>query len=534
MNLQFLQSISLNVAQERDSRLVLRSIVEGLLQESDVALARIWLIAPGDRCDVCRSHAECLERKSCLHLAASAGRPLRSPEENWFRLDGEYSRIPVGARKIGGVAKTGDPVLVSDVSQNWTVREDFAQRESIRSFAAQPLVFRGEILGVLAVFSRAHLQEEHFRWLRTFADHAAVAIAHSRAFEENQRLRERLESENAYLREEIKREPSSVVMAGKSAAFRKLTEQINLVAGTGANVLIQGESGTGKELVARAIHRLSRRKDRPLIRVNCGSIARELFESEFFGHVRGAYTGALRDRLGRFQLADGGTLFLDEVGEIPLDLQSKLLRVLQEGQYERVGEDKTRQVDVRILAATNRDLKQEVKRGHFREDLFYRLNVFPIDVPPLRVRKEDIPTLANDLMMAACRRLCVPECSLDREQLDLLGAHDWPGNIRELQNVLERAVILSTGGRLQLEAFGVESCSDAGGGQDAAGATCYLQHNEFLTEERWGQLERENLLSALQSAHGRVGGPGGAAELLGVRPTTLRSRLKAKGIRYRA
>ncbi len=528
MNLETLQSISLAVAQERDLPLVLRKIVQGLVDDVGIALARIWLLAPGDHCSKCRFQPNCPDRKHCLHLMASAGKPLRSPGEDWARLNGEFCRVPLGTSKIGSVGTTGDPVLVSDVSLNWSTRKEFAEREEIRSFAAQPLVFRGNIFGVLAIFSRVYLEEENFRWLRTFADHAAVALAHSRAFEENTRLHERLELENAYLREEVQIGFSGGGMIGGSPALNKVREQIALVAPTEASVLISGESGTGKELVARAIHNQSRRRERALICVNCASIPRELFESEFFGHVKGAFTGALRDRPGRFQLADGGTLFLDEVGEIPPELQGKLLRVLQEGEYERVGEDVTRQVRVRIVAATNRDLRSEVKRGSFREDLFYRLNIFPLVVPPLRSRKEDIGPLAAHLVHLTCRQLRVPEFALDAEQIAHLSAYDWPGNVRELQNVIERAVIMCSEGQLQFEELNGGRFPES---MPVLALCSRVSADAFLTEERWMELESENLRAVLRRAGGRVGGPGGAAELLGIRPTTLRSRLRARGIR---
>jgi transcriptional regulator with GAF, ATPase, and Fis domain len=528
MNLETLQSISLAVAQERDLPVVLHKIVGGLVEDVGIALARIWLIAPGDHCSKCRFQPDCPGHKHCLHLMASAGNPWHSPGEDWSRLNGEFCRIPLGSSKIGSVGATGEPVLVSDVSLNWTTRKEFAEREEIRSFAAQPLIFRGNILGVLAVFSRIYLLEQNFLWLRTFADHAAVALAHSRAFEENTRLRERLELENAYLREEVLVGCRGGEMIGHSPALQKLREQIALVAPTEASVLIEGESGTGKELVARAIHQQSRRREHALIRVNCASVPRELFESEFFGHAKGAFTGAFRERPGRFQLADGGTLFLDEVGEIPLELQGKLLRVLQEGQYERVGEDITRQVRVRILAATNRDLRLEVKRGSFREDLYYRLNVFPLAVPPLRSRKEDIGPLAAHLIRQSCCRLRVPEFPLDAQQMTQLSAYDWPGNVRELQNVIERTVIMGSQGQLRLdELLKGERCAET---ESVLTLSPPTSADSFFTEERWRDLERENLLAVLRRTGGRVGGPGGAAELLGIRPTTLRSRLRVRGI----
>ena len=262
---------------------------------------------------------------------------------------------------------------------------------------------------------------------------------------------EQLLAENLYLQEEVREARAYGDLVGQSPALANVNRQIDLVAPTEATVLILGESGTGKELVAREIHKRSHRADRPLIRVNCASISKELYESEFFGHVKGAFTGAVKDRAGRFEAADGGTLFLDEVGEIPLDLQSKFLRVLQEQQYERVGEERTRHVDVRIIAATNRDLKKEAEAGHFRQDLYYRLNVFPIDIAPLRERKEDIPLLADHLLNLAAKKFNCPKPRLTKALVAKLQRYDWPGNIRELQNVIERSLIVSGQRELQFD-----------------------------------------------------------------------------------
>src|SRR3989441_1070115 len=258
-----------------------------------------------------------------------------------------------------------------------------------------------------------------------------------------------LELENEFLHDEFRASFGNII--GRSPALQKVLAQIATVAPTEANVIILGESGTGKELVARAIHDFSARKEHPIVRVNCASIPKELFESEFFGHVRGAFTGAIKDRVGRFELADGGTLFLDEIGEIPLELQSKLLRVLQEGQFERVGDERTRTVRVRLIAATNRDLLAEARAGRFRLDLYYRLSVFPIEVPALRERLEDIRPLADHFIKQSARRLGVPRPRVSKLHLQELQSYDWPGNVRELQNVIERAIILSRGGHLQFE-----------------------------------------------------------------------------------
>ena len=301
-------------------------------------------------------------------------------------------------------------------------------------------------------------------------------------------------------------------------------DAIEAVAPTETNVVVTGETGTGKELVARAVHALSRRSGKPLIKVNCAAIPRDLFESEFFGHTRGAFTGAVADRAGRFQLADGSTLFLDEVGEIPHEMQSKLLRVLQEGEYERLGEARTNKIDVRVIAATNRNLKNEIEAGRFRQDLFYRLNVFPIEVPPLRHRREDIPLLAARYLDRLCRKLNRPVWKLTPEEVRKLQAFDWPGNVRELENVLERALITrhDKGLELALEVGGptVDGSGQADRTQGMDSVTAVITDAAFL------RFERENMLRALRQTDWRIYGPDGAAKLLGIKPTTLASRMK--------
>lgn len=333
-------------------------------------------------------------------------------------------------------------------------------------------------------------------------------------------LKARLEMENAYLQEEIREEHYYKEIVGKSSAINNIINQIELVAETDANVLISGESGTGKELLARAIHDSSLRRDRPLIRVNCASIPRDLFESEFFGHVKGAFTGAVKDRAGRFELADGGTLFLDEVGEIPLELQGKLLRVLQEQQFERVGDSQTRNVNVRIIAATNRDLKQEVDNNNFREDLYFRLNVFPIISPPLRQRTEDIPLLASHFLSRACQQFNKPGLSITISDMQQLQHYPWPGNIRELVNVIERGAISSNQERIRIDLPDIKL------NNISAITTTLRPQTELLTDVDRNNRDRSNIIQALKATKGRVFGENGAAKLLDVKPTTLASRIK--------
>jgi DNA-binding NtrC family response regulator len=315
---------------------------------------------------------------------------------------------------------------------------------------------------------------------------------------------------------------------GQSRAWRQIIKQIEMVAPTDATVLVLGETGTGKELIARELHRRSRRKGKPLVRVNCASIPKELYESEFFGHARGAFTSAIKDRIGRFEAAAGGSLFLDEIGEIPLELQSKLLRVLQEKSYERVGEEKTRRADVRIVAATNRDLKKEIAAGRFREDLYYRLNVFPVQVAALRDRKEDIPLLAAHFIEISVKELGCPRPRLTQAGIEALQNYDWPGNIRELRNVIERAAIFARGGALDFDLPVNGSLADV--------TSFGSEHDdevelEYLTEVEMRRRERENLFVVLQKTGWRIKGVDGAAELLGVKPTTLISRIEKMGLK---
>ena len=343
---------------------------------------------------------------------------------------------------------------------------------------------------------------------------------------ENVRLRDELERERDYLREEVNVAMNFGRIVGSSPVLTQMLARVEAVAETPASVLLQGESGVGKELVAHAIHARSPRAEAPLVKVNCASIPKELFESEFFGHVKGAFTGAHRDRVGRFQLADGGTLFLDEVSEIPLEQQGKLLRVLQEGEFEPVGDDVTKSVDVRVVAATNRDLEKLIFAGEFREDLFYRLSVFPIEVPPLRKRGGDIIKLAQHFLEKACNDFGRPLMKLSRAQGGMLRDYNWPGNVRELKNVIERAVILSPRNVLRLDL----SMSSLGADNMSAQPEQRAE-DQVLTETEMRRLQKRNLLAALKQTGWRVSGPDGAAEVLGVKPTTLADRIRSYGIR---
>ncbi|MFK7860511.1 MAG: sigma 54-interacting transcriptional regulator [Granulosicoccus sp.] len=379
-------------------------------------------------------------------------------------------------------------------------------------YTSTPIVDSGNLIGAVIVFrdmTERHNNEETLRL----------------ALIENAALRERLEMENAYLQEEIRSRGEHHNIIGNSESLNALLAQIDLVGPTDANVLISGESGTGKELIAHAIHRASVRAERPLIRVNCAAIPRELFESEFFGHVKGAFSGAVRDRIGRFELADGGTLFLDEVGELEMTLQAKLLRVVQEGKFERVGEEKSRVVDVRLIAATNRDLKMAVEAGDFREDLFFRLNVFPIECTPLRQRASDIPQLAEHYLTSTCQRLNLLTPRLTRATMRSLMEYSWPGNIRELQNVIERAAILSRNGKLTIDLPSAKTTLPSTAESETSSQATMPE--KILTAAELADIERQNLTRALAACGGKVSGKDGAARLLGMKPTTVYSRIKS-------
>jgi transcriptional regulator with GAF, ATPase, and Fis domain len=413
--------------------------------------------------------------------------------------------------------------------------------EGVRSLVMVPLRAGRSVVGALDVGAGADgFSGDQLALLEAVAPRAAGALRTAQFLE---RSWERL---NACERECAAGRPASAdaadpgmqpggedppwgAIVGRSAGLARVADRIGRVAPTDVGVLITGESGTGKELVADEIHRRSLRCERPLIKVNCATVPRELYESEFFGHVKGAFTGAIHDRAGRFEAADGGTLLLDEVGEIPLELQGKLLRVLQSGELQRVGEDRTRTVDVRIVAATNKRLPALIAAGRFREDLFYRLNVFPIELPPLRERPEDIAPLAAHIAAAAAARLNRPAPKLTPGELRELEAYEWPGNVRELQNAIERALILSDGERLRFELPHGQPGEDTVGSAGSEPAT--IPAGQVLTEADVQELQRRNIEAALVRCSWKVYGRSGAAQLLGIKPTTLIERMRRMGIR---
>jgi len=386
-------------------------------------------------------------------------------------------------------------------------------------YTSTPIMENDQVTGAVVVF-------------RDISERLRAEQDKQQAFEEIQQLKDALEHERDYLRDEIKTSANFGNIIGDSQSIKRTLAQINAVAQTPASVLVLGESGVGKEMIARAIHDNSERVDQPLVKVNCASIPAELFESEFFGHIKGSFTGAHRDRIGRLQLANHGTLFLDEVGEIPLALQGKLLRALQEGEFERVGDEKTLRVDVRIVAATNRDLLDEVKAGRFREDLYYRLSVFPLEVPPLRERMADIAPIAQHFLQQISKQLGRNIKGITAQQLKHLQSHNWPGNIRELKNVIERAVILSTEEKLRLDlalpSMSANNHNDIGEDQTL---DTELVQSGYLTADEFQKLEIENIRKALIAANGKVSGEGGAAQRLGIKPSTLSYRLNVLNIK---
>ena len=433
-----------------------------------------------------------------------------------------------GETHVGRAFQRQEPLLRRDLEREREFpMEDRALEDGVRSYVIVPLIVRGRSIGVLAVASTrpGRYAGADVAFLQQAANQVALAIENMKAYEEIGTLKARLERENVYLREEIKREHDFVEMVGSSPALLAALRRVEQVAATDATVLVTGETGTGKELIARAIHERSARRAQPLVKVSCSAIASGLVESELFGHVKGAFTGALERRIGRFELADHGTIFLDEVGELSLETQVKLLRVLQEREFEPVGSSATKRVDVRVIAATNRDLAEAVRTGRFRADLFYRLNVVPLEVPPLRARRGDIPQLAMFFLERFAREFGKRVERLSDGTLERLAAYPWPGNVRELSNVIERAVVLAEGPVLEIGADVLLAAPEAPARPPAVGA------GSGGLGAALEQVERERILAALAEADWVIEGPKGAAHRLEVHPSTLRSRMERLGIK---
>ena len=421
----------------------------------------------------------------------------------------------------GKAFQTGKPVVINRLDPETIPIEMYrkAKSEGLNSMCDLPLVSRKRLLGVLAVAGgkRDTFDEDQINFLTQVANQVAIAIENAMVYGEIAELRDKLAQEKLYLEDEIRGEMDFEGIVGQSSGLRHVLSLAETVAPSDSTVLLLGETGTGKELIARAIHDRSRRKDRTLVKLNCAAIPTGLLESELFGHERGAFTGAISQKIGRLELADQGTLFLDEVGDIPSDIQPKLLRALQEREFERLGSTRTKKVDVRLVAATNRDLEKMIESREFRSDLYYRLNVFPIRIPPLRERPEDIPLLVRYFTQKYARRMEKQIESIPAAAMKKLSNWHWPGNIRELENFIERSVILSHGAVLQVPAGELTN------------------HTGAPATSVSGDLgERERILRILKETKGRVAGADGAAARMGLKRTTLISRMKKLGIQPRA
>ncbi|MDD5543635.1 MAG: sigma 54-interacting transcriptional regulator [Acidobacteriia bacterium] len=413
-----------------------------------------------------------------------------------------------------------DILCVGDIrsAKPWKPVTEIFLKEGLLSFITIPVVIHGKVLGGFTLSSRQthHFDDVDRAFLKQVANQVAIALRNAAAFEEIEELKDQLKNENIYLQEEIRTEQNFDEVVGDSRALRRVLTSVERVARTDSTVLITGETGTGKELIARAIHTRSPRKDRAFVKVSCAAIPLGLIESELFGHEKGAFTGAIARTSGRFELADGGSVFLDEIGEIPKEVQVKLLRVLQEREFERVGGDRSLKVDVRVIAATNRDLEAMVRSGDFRQDLFFRLNIFPLHLPPLRERREDIPPLVHYFLHKHSLRMNKELRKISTRTMEAFRNYDWPGNIRELENVIERGVILCEGDTLELKYVAAA-----------------LEPDELVAVRgrTLEEFEREHILQTLKETHGVIGGAHGAAARLGMNRTTLNSRLQKLGIR---
>jgi formate hydrogenlyase transcriptional activator len=457
----------------------------------------------------------------------AAGVALPDPEETYLRfyaLDFPGSkgfltsetRIPIEHSPLGVAYRTGQPQLrgKSDIAAECPEAcANPALREGLSSGCFLPLISRNRVMGVLALsrFAETGFAKDEIEFLGQVARQIAIAVENALAYGEIAELKEKLAAEKLYLEDEIRGEFDFEGIIGQSSGLRNVLQLVETVAASDSTVLLLGETGTGKELIARAIHERSRRKDRTFVKMNCAAIPTGLLESELFGHERGAFTGAVSQKIGRLELADRGTLFLDEVGDIPLEIQPKLLRALQEREFERLGSTQTKRVDMRLIAATNRDLETMVEQREFRSDLYYRLNVFPIRIPPLRERREDIPLLVRYFAQKYARRMEKPVDSIPASAIQTLMEWHWPGNIRELENFVERAVILTRGTSLQFPLGELKAA---------------LKSSSAMAEAD----QRAELLRVLSATNGRVGGPNGAAARLGLKRTTLISRMKKLGI----
>ena len=499
-----------------------------------------------------------LKRETLLHSVSEILRrvvpmfgaviTLYNPEKETFRYFALENGPALDYFKVGREFGRQD-TIASQVydQQRFAIRRDLVKEQQypndrhivdigIRSDCIVPMIIGGKSIGTLGVGSTNtnEYSETHAQLLQDVANQVALAVANMQAYEEIAELKARLENENVCLQDEIRTDHNFEEITGNSPALLEVLRKVEQVAPTDSTVLIYGETGTGKELIARAIHDRSARKKRPLLKVNCSAISAGLVESELFGHVKGAFTGALERHIGRFELADGGTIFLDEIGELPLATQVKLLRVLQEREFEPVGSNRPVKVDVRVIAATNRNLQESIRTGEFRSDLFYRLNVFPVDVPPLRERRSDISQLAMFFLARFSKKLGKNIQGIPREMLDRLDSYSWPGNVRELQNIIERAVILSRSSVLELDPNLFPGFSSAAASvirNESAESDQFPVGASASAPPTLEELERAHIAAVLNQTAGVVEGPRGAAKILGLHPNTLRHRMQKLGLK---
>jgi formate hydrogenlyase transcriptional activator len=524
--LQLLLNLTSRITSNLELRELLRSISANIREVMDCDMAAISL--PGPEPGTFRVYA----------LDFPGGKGFAKEEQVHSLGPGHPARRALDTLKpvIAGVEDAGD----------YGARSEIAAAEGIRSLCFIPLANRGHALGTLTIARAAEdsFTQEDVDFLSQAAGQIAIAIENALAYREISELKDKLAQEKLYLEEEIRREMNFENLVGRSAALKHVLELVETVAPNDSTVLLLGETGTGKELVARAIHDRSRRKDRTFVKLNCAAIPTGLLESELFGHEKGAFTGAIGQKLGRLELADQGTLFLDEVGDIPADIQPKLLRVLQEREFERLGSTVTRRVNIRLIAATNRDLERMVAHREFRSDLFYRLNVFPIRIPPLRHRREDIPLLVSYFVQKFAKQMQKRIENIPAAMMKGLIAWEWPGNIRELENFIERAVILTRGSSLEAplselrkaSADWVPPAAAQSDQEDIARIvkeTIAALNGRRTVLDEYSQKQREEIVRALTETKGRVGGSDGAAARMRMNRTTLISRMKKFGIEPR-
>ena len=463
-----------------------------------------------------------LERDDELFIEAVSSvesEELNNLKSTSLKTEGYSNKLPLSI--INYVKRTEENLLIADASKSSQFAKDpYIIQTNPKSILCLPIEDKGNLIGILYLENNLisdAFKSEGLEIIQILSSQSAISLQNARLYEEVEQLKDQLEAENIYLQEEIKLVHNFEKIISKSKKFKKVLGQVEQVAPTDATVLILGESGTGKELIARAVHNISERKDRAMVKVNCAALPATLIESELFGHEKGAFTGALARKVGRFELADGGSLFLDEIGEIPLELQSKLLRVLQEGEFERIGDSNTTKVNVRIIAATNVNLQEAISKGAFREDLYYRLNVFPITIPPLRERKGDIPLLTRHFLLKYNARFGKNIEVIAEKVIDSLLDYNWPGNVRELENVIERAVIISSGNKLEI-------------GDAIPKSTNSTLEETMVTLV---DVEKDHILKILEQTNWRISGQKGAARILDINRSTLEARMRKLGIMRR-